>query len=140
MSTVDLNEPGCTPDEHSRGKQKVLGSPAQFEKAARLFRAISDPPRLMLVAQLAQREICVTELAGLAGESLSTISQRLRVLRAENIVVRKRTGKHINYALADQHVIDLVRNALVHVAEPGVDEPESETAKERRKYEQKIQI
>jgi DNA-binding transcriptional ArsR family regulator len=78
----------------------------------------------MLVVQLAQRDIGVTELAALAGESLSTISQRLRVLRAENIVVRKRLGKHINYSLADQHVIDLVRNALVHVAERGLKEPE----------------
>lgn len=48
---------------------------------------------------------------------MSTISQRLRVLRSENIIVRRRRGKHINYALADQHVMDLVFNALAHATE-----------------------
>ena len=61
--------------------------------------------------------MCVTELAASEGESLSTISQRLRVLRTENIIVRRRRGKHINYGLADQHVMDLVFNALAHATE-----------------------
>jgi len=61
--------------------------------------------------------MCVTELAEAEGESLSTISQRLRVLRAESLVVRRRRGKHINYALADQHVMDMVFNALAHATE-----------------------
>jgi hypothetical protein len=39
-------------------------------------------------------------LAEVEGDELSTISQRLRVLRAENVAVRRRRGKHINYALA----------------------------------------
>jgi prepilin-type processing-associated H-X9-DG protein len=42
------------------------------------------------------------------GDELSTIPQRLRVLRAENIVVPRRSGKHINYALADGHMTDLL--------------------------------
>lgn len=70
-----------------------------------------------MLAQLAQGDMCVTELAESEGESISTISQRLRVLRSENLVVRRRQGKHINYALADQHVMDLVYNALAHAAE-----------------------
>jgi ArsR family transcriptional regulator len=61
--------------------------------------------------------MCVTELAASEQESLSTISQRLRVLRSENLIVRRRRGKHINYALADQHVMDLVFNALAHATE-----------------------
>jgi DNA-binding transcriptional ArsR family regulator len=58
--------------------------------------------------------MCVTEMAVSEGETLSTISQRLRVLRSENLVIRKRRGKHINYALADQQVMDLIFNALAH--------------------------
>jgi ArsR family transcriptional regulator len=88
-----------------------------LERASRLFRAIGDGPRLRLLAQLAQGEMCVTEMAVSEGETLSTISQRLRVLRSENLVIRKRRGKHINYALADQHVMDLVFNALAHATE-----------------------
>jgi len=78
-----------------------------------------------LLAQLSQGEMCVTEIAGSEGETLSTISQRLRVLRSENLVIRKRRGKHINYALADQHVMDLLFNALAHASEaPDVPAPD----------------
>lgn len=48
---------------------------------------------------------------------MSTISQRLRVLRAENIVVRRRQGKHVLYSLVDRHVAELVLNALAHADE-----------------------
>lgn len=66
----------------------------------------------------------MTELAQAEHENISTISQRLRVLRSENLVVRKRRGKHINYGLADQHVMDLIFNALAHASEvPAVQQP-----------------
>jgi DNA-binding transcriptional ArsR family regulator len=45
------------------------------------------------------------------------VSQQLRLLRAEHIVQRRRTGKHIYYSLADRHIIELVANALEHAAE-----------------------
>jgi len=98
--------------------------PEALEVAARLFRAIGDTPRLRLLALLSQGEACVTELAQAEGENISTISQRLRVLRSEHLLVRKRRGKHINYGLADQHVMDLVFNALAHASEvPAVKLP-----------------
>jgi len=98
----------------SRNAFEVSG--AALDRAARLFRAIGDPPRLRLLAALAQGEACVSELAG--DEQLSTVSQRLRILRTEDIVTRRREGKHIYYKLADQHIASLVENALAHAAEP----------------------
>ena len=66
----------------------------------------------------------MTELAEAEGESISTISQRLRILRSEHLVVSKRRGKHINYGLADQHVMDLLFNALAHASEaPAIKQP-----------------
>lgn len=56
---------------------------------------------------------------------MSTISQRLRVLRAENIVVRRRQGKHVLYGLVDSHVRDLILNALAHAEE--TTEPQTGT-------------
>jgi DNA-binding transcriptional ArsR family regulator len=110
--------PECTVEEHRTGTiRRPSVDQAALDRAARLFRAIGDSPRIRLLAQLAQGEMCVTELAETEGESLSTISQRLRILRAENLVVGRRQGKHINYALADQHVMDLVFNALAHATE-----------------------
>ena len=100
---------------------------AALERASRLFRAIGEPSRLRLLSRLAQGETCVTELAAAEQESLSTISQRLRVLRSENLIVRRRRGKHINYALADQHVMDLVFNALAHATERPASGPSRQT-------------
>ena len=108
----------CSPEDHARSNRRMpTVRPEALETAARLFRAIGDAPRLRLLTLLGQGEVCVTELAQAEGENISTISQRLRVLRSEHLVVRKRRGKHINYGLADQHVIDLVFNALAHASE-----------------------
>jgi ArsR family transcriptional regulator, lead/cadmium/zinc/bismuth-responsive transcriptional repressor len=91
--------------------------PRAIELAAALFRALGDSARLRLMTRLIDRELCVGELAAAEGESMPAISQRLRILRAENIVVRRRDGKHIRYALADQHITQMVLNALAHVDE-----------------------
>jgi len=115
---LDAVEPSCTAEEHSPERSpRPFVDDAALERASRLFRAIGEPARLRILSRLAQGEMCVTELAASEGESLSTISQRLRVLRSENIIVRRRRGKHINYGLADQHVMDLVFNALAHATE-----------------------
>jgi len=117
-SKRDQVEPSCTVDEHGvEAVRRPLVDDAALETASRLFRAIGEPARLRLLSRLAQGEMCVTELAASEQESLSTISQRLRVLRSENIITRRRRGKHINYALADQHVMELVFNALAHATE-----------------------
>ena len=125
-------EPSCTVDEHQhRRSKKPLVDDSALERASRLFRAIGEPARLRLLSRLAQGEMCVTEIAALEKESVSTISQRLRVLRSEDLIVRRRRGKHIDYALADQHVMDLVFNALAHATErpaaiPGNEDLEKE--------------
>lgn len=67
--------------------------------------------------QLSHGEHCVGELVDEEHTDLSLTSQRLRLLRAERLVVRRRSGKHVYYALADQHVIDLIRTMLDHVSE-----------------------
>ena len=101
---------------------------ASFERAAAVFRAVSDVARLKLLDRLSDGEWCVTELADAAGVRLSTVSQQLRLLRSERIVERRRTGKHIFYSLADRHVIDLVTNALEHASEEHDDAPHDEEA------------
>ena len=129
----DKLAPSCTADEHGGHVRRPLVDEAALERASRLFRAIGEPARLRLLSRLAQGEMCVTELASSEQESLSTISQRLRVLRSENLIVRHRRGKHINYALADQHVMDLVFNALAHATERPASVPSQPTDLEKEK-------
>ena len=71
-------------------------------------------------------ERCVSELVETLGDKFSTVSQRLRLLRSEGLVARRRDGTHLYYALADVHVTELIQNALAHAAEleagPATDE------------------
>jgi DNA-binding transcriptional ArsR family regulator len=111
-------EQTCRDGEHTPGwvcTQPV--SDLAFARAAAIFRAVGDEQRLRMLERLAIREWCVSELAGAEQEGLSTISQRLRILRAEGLVSRRREGKHIYYAIADQHVAQLVSTALAHAEE-----------------------
>ncbi len=91
--------------------------PAIVEHAATLFRTVGEPARLRLLERLSWGEYCVSELAAGAGDQLSTISERLRVLRAAGLVRRRRQGRHIYYSLADRHVVELIRSALDHASE-----------------------
>jgi DNA-binding transcriptional ArsR family regulator len=108
----------CGPEEHARRARRNLVSDDQLERAAAIFRAAGDISRLKLLHRLSDGEWCVTELAEAAGVGLSTVSQQLRLLRAERIVTRRRAGKHIFYSLADSHVSDLIQSAIDHAAEP----------------------
>lgn len=106
----------------------AAGGAAAIERAAGMFRALGETSRLRLLVTLAQGEACVSDAAAAAGDEISTVSQRLRVLRAEGLVSRRRQGKRILYGLADRHVADLIFNALEHAMEgrpaPGISRKE----------------
>jgi ArsR family transcriptional regulator len=64
-------------------------------------------------------EHCVSELAEELGESLSAVSQRLKILHHARLVIKRRQGRHIYYALADDHIIALLDNAFAHASGDG---------------------
>lgn len=88
-----------------------------LEAAAGFFRAAGDVERLRLLSVLRSGEWCVSELADAVGEGLSAVSQRLKILRTEGLVARRRDGKHILYSLADEHVAALLASAIEHAQE-----------------------
>ena len=107
------------PSAHPHPKRRSSRALADtsFTRAAGLFRAAGDEARLRLLHALDGGERCVSELAANAGTKLSTLSQQLRVLLSERMVVRRRVGKHVYYQLADDHVRSLIRAALEHAEE-----------------------
>lgn len=109
------DDPGCS---HQPPRATALPSPTVLARGAAILRAAGDPARLGLLAQLLAGERCVSELAAVSGDSLSTVSQRLRVLRSEGLVTRRREGKHIHYSLEDGHVAELIRGVIDHAGEP----------------------
>lgn len=113
--TVPLDD--CSSSRHSGKKKRKLTDSATLERASEIFRAIGDTPRLRMLERLAHEECCVTELAQEFDEEISTISQRLRLLRRENLVKRRREGKHYFYSLADEHVFNLIQTVIEHANE-----------------------
>jgi DNA-binding transcriptional ArsR family regulator len=107
--------PTCNIAEHPSGEQSFPA--ASLERAAQLFRAMGEAPRLRILELLKKGDLCVTEIVAAVSDKFSTVSQRLRILRTEGLVVRRRQGNHLIYALADRHVVDLILNALAHANE-----------------------
>ena len=115
---IKPSTPTCKLDDHAGSETpKPVPSITALERAARLFRALGDAPRLQVLQLLTQGECCVTEIVAAVQDKFSTVSQRLRILRTEGLIVRRRDGKHLFYALADRHVADLIHNALAHADE-----------------------
>ena len=92
-------------------------SDAVLESAAAIGAALGDPSRLRLLELLLDGRHCVSELADETSASLSAVSQRLKVLAHARLVVRTRSGRHIYYALADDHVRHLLNELFDHASE-----------------------
>ena len=59
----------------------------------RTFRALADPTRRRLLAQLAKGDECVTDLARPHAMSLAAVSKHLVVLEKAGLVKRRRDGR-----------------------------------------------
>src|SRR5437763_2474106 len=83
---------------------------ALFDEFARLGQALANGRRLEILDVLANGERTVERLASETGMSIANASQHLQVLREVGLVLRRREGTHICYALHDPQVFDLWRN------------------------------
>lgn len=89
-----------------------------LKEAALLLKALADPTRMrLLLALKAAGELCVCDLALLAGVSVSAVSHQLRLLRQARLVAFRREGKQVYYRVADGHVERLLEGALEHAEE-----------------------
>lgn len=81
--------------------------PADFRKAADVFKALGNPNRLLIVDALGNGERCVAELTTLVGLDMSTVSNHLAVLRQVGLVVNERRGTQIFYTLKNRCVLKI---------------------------------
>ncbi len=77
-----------------------------------------------LAKALLEGEMCVCDLAAAAGQSESSVSHALRLLRAHRVVQVRRAGRMAFYKLADSHVRMLLDVALTHVGHTTAIHPE----------------
>lgn len=111
MNSTDF--PNCTGDEHENHAH-ASRSRTELERAAKICAAMGDPERLRLLELLLDGAHCVSELTAETSDSMSLVSQRLKVLAGADIVARRRDGKHVYYSLRDEHVRQMVANLFSH--------------------------
>jgi DNA-binding transcriptional ArsR family regulator len=74
-----------------------------LDQAATAARALGDPTRLRIAVALAQgTELCVCDLAYVTGLAQNLVSHHLRSLRTAGLVVSRREGRLVMYALTDE--------------------------------------
>lgn len=104
-------------NKQKKDESLALETAAAVEIGARLFRALGDEARLKLLVLISNKELSVTEISEVMNEGISTISQRLKFLRQEGLVKRRRDGKNFFYSLTDSHIKNLISNAIEHAME-----------------------
>jgi ArsR family transcriptional regulator, nickel/cobalt-responsive transcriptional repressor len=81
---------------------------------ATTLQALATPSRLLILSELRQGPLPVTELAEAIGMEQSAVSHQLRLLRNLGLVAGTRNGRSIIYSLYDNHVAQLLDQAIYH--------------------------
>lgn len=84
------------------------------EETERLLKGFANGTRLRILSVLRDGEVCVHEIAEALEVTQSAISHHLRLLRDARIVSKRREGRHVYYMLGDEHIRDMLENALSH--------------------------
>ncbi|MGW2633740.1 ArsR/SmtB family transcription factor [Streptomyces chattanoogensis] len=82
---------------------------------AATLQALATPSRLRILARLQEGPCAVGDLAEAVDMEQSACSHQLRLLRNLGLVTGERRGRSIIYALYDNHVAELLDQALFHV-------------------------
>lgn len=77
--------------------------------ATALMRSMSHEDRLLLLCQLSQQELCVSELEEQLDIRQPSLSQHLGILRRNGLISPRREGKHIYYRVSDPHALAILQ-------------------------------
>lgn len=94
-----------------------------IEVAVEVFSMLADPTRVRIVLALRPGELSVNTLADVVAKSAAAVSQHLAKLRLSRLVTTRREGNRVYYRLANEHVGQLVTDALFQAEHSVVDQP-----------------
>ena len=95
--------------------QEQMLEDEQLSAVSDFFKVLGDETRMRIINALSLGELCVSDIAAALEMTQSAVSHQLKLLRMANQVKARREGKSIYYSLDDQHVIDILGEALTHV-------------------------
>ena len=86
-----------------------------LESLSELFKVIGDLTRLKILWTLDNNEMCVCDIANVLNMTKSSISHQLAVLRENEIVKSRKSGKEVYYTLDDEHISKLYEIGIEHI-------------------------
>jgi ArsR family transcriptional regulator, lead/cadmium/zinc/bismuth-responsive transcriptional repressor len=118
MTTRPAFESVCEVDLiHPEAVSRVLDAlpdHQEIRRVAETFGILSDPTRARIVYALALEELCVCDVAAVAGLSMSAASHQLKRLRDRGVVDYRKEGRLAFYRLVDGHVRALMEDGVGH--------------------------
>jgi ArsR family transcriptional regulator len=90
-----------------QGGSAELSVPLSVIKAE-LFKAMASPARIRVLELLSEGERSVGEMQPFVGLELSHLSQQLGVLRRAGLVVSRKEGSQVFYAVKNELVVELL--------------------------------
>ncbi len=79
-----------------------------YDRLAVITKALGHPTRLKILEVLRQEEACVCHLEAVLNQRQAYISQQLIRLREAGLVIDRRDGSNVFYALADDSIEPLL--------------------------------
>ena len=79
------------------------------------FKVLGNPARIRILLLLMEQDANVSDLAEQLGMTQSAVSHQLNLLKSNKLVKRRRDGKMIFYALADEHVEMVIEKGTDHI-------------------------
>jgi DNA-binding transcriptional ArsR family regulator len=75
---------------------------------AQIFQALAHPTRIAIVEALQNGELSAGKLAELLGVEQANLSQHLSVLRAKQVLVNRKAGNQVYYAVRDPVLVQVL--------------------------------
>ncbi|MFE5323655.1 ArsR/SmtB family transcription factor [Paenibacillus sp. NPDC056579] len=105
-------------DSHDRPQSPDINVRSLDEETlfmvSQTFKALSDTTRIRILYLLSQKECSVNEIADELSLLQSTVSHQLRFLKNLRLVKFRRAGTTLYYSHDDEHVMDLLTEAIHH--------------------------
>jgi DNA-binding transcriptional ArsR family regulator len=106
------------------GRRREQPPSEQVDLAVEVFRMLADPTRVRLLWAMLDDELPVAELAAAVGKPPSGVSQHLAKLRMARLVRTRRQGTQVFYRVENEHVRQLVEDAVHHADHAGTGIPD----------------
>ena len=94
--------------------------PDAARSVATVLQGLATPSRVLILDRLRSGPQTVGALTEAVGMEQSAVSHQLRHLRDLGFVIAERDGRHITYQLFDDHISDLIEQALSHAEHLGL--------------------